>query len=520
MNETNNEREVIDADEVLPEAPLTSSTNKENQILKYRFGRKVIRIPLSQNTVNEKTIENWLPYILNVHVQNVSDINHLENVYLGKSHIWDKVRNFSSDKKNNIVNENHAFYMVEFKKGYMFGNDVQFSIADESMSTDEIKYFNKYMKDQEKSNKNIEIAESVFKTGNGYRFIIPRKTDPTMDLSKLSPYELYNLDNKNSFVVYSSDFTRRKLFGGIITSLDSPNTNEVTYELMIYDKYYAYRFSCDKYGSSVIGLKFLSKQRHFIGHIPFVEYYANSSRLGVVELVESILDAVNSVSSDSLDAINDWVNSILAIYNMTIDCETKKTIEEAGAISLTTTDPTRPADAKFLVNQLEQADVMTRYETLIKVAYNIAGVPQPTTKSTSGGDTGEARELGGGHTNADIVANQQEEPLKQAIKAELDVCLEICKKTPNCPVKTLYPCDLDVNFSRKKNNNLLVKTQSLQTLVNMGMPKEVALNIVELTANNHEVAKKWDELVEKKEKTLLQNKQQEEKTESDNEVAE
>lgn len=505
--EKNNEKVFIDSDKLLPEAPLTSNQPKPNPMMKYKFGRKVIKIPLTTQSVNEKTIEKYLPKILSLHKYNITDIEHLEDVYVGKSHIWEKVRAFNPDKKNSIVNENHAFYMVEFKKGYMYGNDIQYSVADENMSSDEVRYLNKYMKEQDKASKNINTGESVFKCGNAYRFVLPKIMNVGENLEKVSPFELYNLDSKEAFIVYSSTYTKKKLFGGIITVVDSPNPDEIKYEIMIYDKYYAYRFHCDKYGSSTTGIKFIEKKRHYIGHIPFVEYYTNSSRMGVIELVESILDAVNDISSDSIDNINDFVNSILAIYNMTIDKEAKKSVDENAAIELITTDPNKPADAKYLVNQLQQADVMTRYEILLKVAYNIAGVPQATTKSTSGGDTGEARALGGGWENADIVANQQEEPLKQGEKALLDICLDICKATPNCPVKELYPCDIEINFNRKKNNNLLVKTQSLSTLIAMNMPKEIALNIVGLTANTNEVAKEWENYVNTKEEKANQDKQ-------------
>ena len=43
---------------------------------------------------------------------------------------------------------------------------------------------------------------------------------------------------------------------------------------------------------------------------------------------------------------------------MEIDKDSKKEIDENKAISLKTTDPSRPADAKYLTNALQQSDVM------------------------------------------------------------------------------------------------------------------------------------------------------------------
>lgn len=502
-------KEIIDSDDCIIKAPLTSG-KKENSInprLKYRFGRKVISIPLDEESINEVTLQKYLPCILSTHQINAADCRHFEDVYKGNTHIFDKIREINPDNKNTIINENHAFYMVEFKKGYMYGNPIKYSCVDDSISTDDIVYLNKYMLNQNKSSKDIENGEMVFKCGNSYRMVLPKKYGKVGNILKESPFEIINLDNKTTFVVYSKNFKRKKLFGGIITTIDSPNPNDVQYEIMIYTRTHSYRFKCYSLTTTWENIDFISKKRHYLEHIPIVEYYTNTARLGVIEIVETILDAVNDVSSDSVDNVNDFVNSILAIYNMEIDKDTKKDVDENKAISLKTTDPSRPADAKYLTNALQQADVMIKYEQLVKVAYNINGVPQPTTKTTSGGDTGDARELGGGWENANTIAKQNEEPLKQGESMVLEIVLSICRKLHNCPIKELYPCDIDINFNRMNRNNLLVKTQSLSNLINMNMPLEIALNITGLTANPHEVSIEWQHKIdEEKEKSMQMNK--------------
>lgn len=485
-------------------APLTSGKQPVNYRAKYSFGRRVIMIPLDEESVNEITIQRYLPYILGLHALNKADCKRFDDVYRGNTHIFDKIREIDTEKKNSIVSENHAFYMVEFKKGQMYGNPLKYSCVDDSVSTDDITYLNKYMTDQMKSSKDIENGERVFKNGNSYRMVLPKTYNKikNADLKKDSPFTITNLDNESTFVVYSKNFEHKKLFAGVITTLDSPKPNEVQYEILIYTRTHTYKFRCNSLNPEWDAIDFKSKKEHFIGHIPIVEYYTNTARLGIVEIVETILDAVNDTSSDAVDNINDYVNSILAIYNMTIDRETKKEIDANRAISLRTTDPNRPADAKYLVNALNHTDVMVKYESLVKVAYNIVGVPIPTTKSTSGGDTGDARELGGGWESANIVASQHEEPLKQGERMVLELVLNICRKIPNCPVNELYPCDIAINFNRTNRNNLLSKMQSLKYLVDMDMPLETALNIVNVVSNPHEVAIEWQKNKDKKEISL------------------
>lgn len=492
LNETSN------SEDDLSTAPLTSNPPPINPRLKYSFGRKVIMIPLSEESVNEITIQRYLPYILRQHSCNKADCIRFDRVYRGDTHIFDKIRENDSEKKNSIISENHAFYMVEFKKGQMFGNPIKYSCVDDSISTDDITYLNKYMNEQNKSSKDIENGEKVFKYGNSYRIVLPKAYNKIVNLEKQSPFTITNLDNESTFVVYSKNYEHKKLFAGVITTIDSPYPDRVQYEILIYTRTHSYRFRCFSLNPEWDMIDFKSKNKHYLEYIPIIEYYTNTARLGIVEVVETILDAINDTSSDAVDNINDYVNSILAIYNMTIDRETKKEIDENRAISLRTTDPNRPADAKYLVNALNQTDVMVKYEALVKVAYNIVGVPMPTTKTTSGGDTGDARELGGGWESANIVANQHEEPLKQGEKMVLEIVLNICRKIPNCPVNELYPSDIAINFNRTNRSNLLSKMQALKYLYDMNMPLEAALNIVGVVANPHEVAIEWKNNVDKK----------------------
>lgn len=71
----------------------------------YGFGRNKIEIPLSKETLNSINIQKWLPYCLRQHSLNVADICHQEDVYKGKTRIFDKIRPISTEKKNNIVSE-------------------------------------------------------------------------------------------------------------------------------------------------------------------------------------------------------------------------------------------------------------------------------------------------------------------------------------------------------------------------------------------------------------------------------
>lgn len=465
----------------------------------YRFGRKVISIPCSKNMINENLIKKYLGKIMELHQANVRDYKHLNNVYIGKQNIWDKKRPYSSNKPNYIVVENHAFSMVEFKKGYMYGNDVKYSCAEDTMCTDDITWLNKYMKDQRKAMKNVELAEDIYKVGAGNRIILPKPMGSNYDIERNAPFDIYNLDYCSSFVVYSSNYTKDKLFGGIITTIDSPDPDDIKYEIMIYDDNYSYRFECGNYLINQVEYKFISKKRHYIGMCPIIEFKLNKARIGIIEVVETLFDAINTISSNTVDNVADVVNSLLIFYNMDVDSDDIKELLEAGGMSANNSNPSTPAEVKYLINALDNADVNTKYDSIVTVAYDIVGVPRASSSTTSGGDTGEARLLGGGWTRADVVASQDTISLREDEREMLDVVISICNKHPYCKVNSIYPSDIEITFCRTKNDNLLVKAQSLKYMYDMGMPKEAALNISGISSTTHELAHDWEEYEKTKE---------------------
>ena len=168
--EDSTEKLVDYVEDVATPQPLTGQKAPENPRMKYHFGRKIIEIPVSVQSVNEIIIHKYLPTILGMLADNVADYIHFDAVYRGSTNIFNKLRDIEN-KKNSIVSENHAHYMVEFKKGFMYGTALSYSSSDESISTDDIGYLNKYMKAEDKAAKDIMLGENVFKHGHAYRMI-------------------------------------------------------------------------------------------------------------------------------------------------------------------------------------------------------------------------------------------------------------------------------------------------------------------------------------------------------------
>ncbi len=455
--------------------------------LRYDFGRKEIVLPVSKDEFNEKILMEYIDDILGVHFKNVDAYERLHGVYTGKrQHIWNKVR-LDASENNNILLENHEKAMVDFKQGYMYGEPVKYSLANEADCSEELTKLTAAFRKVHKSRIDNAMAKTVYQVGSAYRMLTVARENRRDE----APFEMFNLDYTGTFVVYSGDYIHEKICAGTIS-----RTSKEKCILTVYtdtEVYYLEAYYGDMNSSlgRITMPRFLYKAPNPVGAIPIVESRLGAERMGVIEIVEPIIDGVNNISSNALDALVDYVNSIFYVKNMKLEKADLDAINENRAIELITTDPSRPAEAGYLINQLQQSDIQDSREKFLNVAYALVGVPQVASNFTSGGDTGEARLLGGGWSRAEVVAKQEEAELRVAEEELLDIALRICKSTPGFEVKDLETDNININYARNLNDNLLVKVQSLQILTNIGMPKETSLNMVGLTANPHEVAKEW-----------------------------
>lgn len=89
------------------------------------FGRRKLLSSYTKDQINEKTLTQILPEVLEEHEINANEIDYLYNYYKGKQPILDKKKKIRPEI-NNITLENHAFEIVEFKKSYVYGEPVKY----------------------------------------------------------------------------------------------------------------------------------------------------------------------------------------------------------------------------------------------------------------------------------------------------------------------------------------------------------------------------------------------------------
>lgn len=381
------------------------------------------------------------------HSKNRADIKRLWEYYRGKTKILTKKKEVR-EEINHKINENRAYEIVKFHKGYVFGEPIQYvrrerstaKEADDVIAT-EINALNGYMADANKSACDNALAEWMYVAGTVNRLTLPN-IKWTLDGDE-SPLSIYALDPMKSFVVYSTDIDEHPLMGVCVVERENNEKVFSVYTAIAY-------FEFTDYGKPIV-------KPNPLGMIPIVEYPAENARLGVFEVVMPLLDALDELQSNRMDDIVQFVNSFLAILGGELDEATYKKLEEWKTLCLP-----EGTDAKYLSATLSQSDVQTFKNDIYQAIYTICGVPNRNGGSSTS-DTGSAVILRDGWESAEARAKATEEIFKSSEKEFLKIVLRILRDTVGTKLRL---SDITPHFTRRNYDNIASKSQVLIAMLN------------------------------------------------------
>lgn len=492
---------VENVEEEIMSAPVVQE-NKPKPIVQY-YGRRKIYSSYESKDLNADVLLKILPQVLREHEINAGEIDYLYNYYKGKQPIWEKEKIVRPEINNKIL-ENHAYEIVEFKKSYVLGEPIQYvqkGEKDGQKINPEISLLNKFMESEDKASLDKEIAEWQYICGTAYRWV---ETDEKEDEDD-APFELSVPDPRKTFVVYHSGIKERPLFSGYISYFTDNIMNSEEQPMSIDYRVITIYTDTDKYlfKEENDSLKLLPQTINnlnlTVNAYPLkikgqriIEYPLNNSRIGLIELVMSELNALNKVKSSDIDGIEQFIQSLLVFVNQEITVEKFKELVAAGAIEVTSQSPEKPADVKLLTNQLVHSETKIVLDDTYDNILSTVGIPRLNDKP-SGGDTGQARLLGEGWTMADERAKQDELSFKKSERMFLRLVIAMCKeltKNKEDKIQELKLSDIDIKFTRNKSDNLLVKTQGLMNMKEAQVSPDVAFVTCGLFSDPNDVYQK------------------------------
>lgn len=398
-------------------------------------------------STNAKSItrENLLTVLTQAkmsHSKNKAEIEYLFNYYKGKQPILDRKKEVRPDICNSIV-VNRANEIVAFKTGYLCGEPIQYINRNgEDSVTNNINTLNEYMFSEDKASQDEEIVEWGNICGTAYRLVLP---DSRGEIDE-APFEMYTLDPRYAFVVYSNGIGKKPLMGVI----ESQDENNVThYSIYTDDKYF-----------HVLESSIVEETPHILGMIPIFEYPANNARLGAFEIVLPLLDAINNVESNRLDGVEQIVQAFIKFINCDITKDEYETFLKMGAIKVKSVDGAQ-ADVGVVTTELNQDQTQTLSENLYNTVLTICGMPNRN-GGNSTSDTGSAVLLRDGWSLAEARAKDSEHIFKRAEKQMLKLVLKICNTSRELDLKL---SDISLKFTRRNYENIQSKSQVLISML-------------------------------------------------------
>ena len=406
-------------------------------------GRRVIKT--SAKEITRENVLEELEKAMNIHRTNSGEIDYLWRYYKGEQPILFRTKQVRPEICNKIV-ENRANEIVSFKVGYLCGEPIQYISRDGAESTTEaIKRLNDLMFAENKASQDQEIVEWQMIGGTAFRMVLPDDVTAVDEC----PFELYTLDPRNTFVVYSNEIGNKPLMGVTYNKDDLD-----IYHYSIYtDKFY---FEID--GDRVNGI---NSRSHALGIVPIFEYPANNARLGAFEIVLPLLDAINNVESNRMDGMEQMIQAFIKFINCDIDEDGFQALLDMGAIKVKSVDGQK-ADVDIVTNDFSQDQSQTFKEDLYSAILTICGIPNRNGGSSTS-DTGAAVLLRDGWSLAEARAKDSENIFKRAEKEMLKLVLRICRDSRE-PIN-LRLTDIDMKFTRRNYENIQSKAQVLVSML-------------------------------------------------------
>lgn len=422
-------------------------------IVKGCYGRKIAYTNVSQITPDN--IVAVVGSCIGCFNYNKTVIEYLWNYYKGDQPVHYREKTANEDI-NNRVSENHAYELVQFKVGQTYGEPIQFiSRRDDDAINKAVDELNDYMADANKQEKDIKAGEWQSATGTSFKAI-------QFTGDKELPFRIVAPNPINTFVIYNESTEEP-----MIAVQELKDETGEHYKLC-----YTKSHECKLKNGKV-----LDWQLHGFGDIPIVEYPNNHERLSDIELVIDLLDAINNMQSNRMDSIQQFVEYWVKFVNCEIDKETFEEMKLSHALTVKSNNKDNKADVEIMTQELNQSESQVAKKDLWDNALAILAIPNK--EGNTGGDTQGAVELRNGWDFSKTRTKLKDPVVKSAEKRIAKVVLNVIRVKGKEELK-IGIRDFDVQINHSPTDNLVVKCQALQYLLQCGIHPLVAIKTVGL----------------------------------------
>jgi len=417
----------------------------------------------SSDVITAENVVYELNTALTYHVQNLLQEDYLYWYRRNVQPILNRTKAVRPEIMN-VVQENHADEIVTFKNGY-FLTQPAFYTARRDGVQDKIDKLNEYLYRSYKHVADDKVVDWFHTVGKGVLYVEPdRDNDPE------TPVHAYALDPRSAFVVYSLRPGNEPIMGvNMVVDGDRAKFDVFTKDQIFHlsggvtGRMLTTQVNSDFLATAV---NVDSVESNALGLVPIIEYRYNSVNMGAFEGVVSILDAINTVQSNRIDGVEQFIQSLAIAVN----CEfpentTANDIREKGMIILKSIGENK-ADFKILSEQLNQSETQVLVDHMYEQVLRICAMPSTTKGGRSTSDTGAAVLARDGWFNADCAARNCADLFRESNKQFDRIFVEILRKRGLLDINL---ADFELNIVRNETANIQSKAQAFNTMLASGL---------------------------------------------------
>ena len=447
------------------------NTRPFSAITNNNYGRTIIYT--NQAKIDETNIVQELNNALVYHTQNATEIEYLDRYYRGDQPILYRTK-VNRPEVNNKVVMNLAYELVERKVAEMLAEPIQFVLrGTDEKKAEQISQLNIILETENKYDTDIDICRWRSICGTAYRFIGKNENKETMDISD---FDITCENPMDTFVVY---YTNNK--PAFSCQIRQDADNQKIYTCYTNTKYFFIK-----------GGKITQMGINGNGAIPVIEYPNNSRRISDTEITISITDAINTLQSDRINGIEQFVSAWVKFVNCQIDEKTFRSMRQEGALVVKSNNGENKADVDVMTSELNQTEGQVVFNDLFEKFLSIQGLSDRQSKN-SGGDSGNAVSMRNGFTEASMRVAICEPIFKKSERLALRIILYRLNTNKQF---TLNIGDVEIHINHNRTDNILTKSESLKMLLDSGINYKRAIKTVDLFSDPEQVATESKERME------------------------
>jgi len=439
------------------------NTRPFSAITQNDYGRSIIYT--NQNRIDENNIVKELSNALSIHQQNATEIEYLDRYYRGDQPILYR-KKLNRPEINNKVVMNLAYELVERKTAEMCAEPIQFVLrGTDDKKSEEISKLNAMLEVENKHDVDIDICRWRSICGTAYRYIGKNENLELLDVSD------FDISCENPLYTFVAYYNNNKPAFSCQIRTDSDGAN--MYWCFTDTQYFVIK------GGIIVKSGINGNKA-----IPVIEYPNNSRRISDIEITISLTDHINTLQSDRINGIEQFVASWVKFVNCEIDANTFSAMRDSGALVVKSNNGENKADVDLLTQELNQTEGQVVFNDLFEKFLSIQGLSDRQSKN-SGGDSGNAVAMRNGFTEASMRVAIGEPIFKKSERLTLRIILNRLRITNKY---TLTVEDVEIHLNHNRTDNILTKAESLKLLLESGINYKRAIKTIDLFSDSERVS--------------------------------